>query len=533
MDKKLNTLALALGTGVAFAVTLLPLLGLPATAGPRNKPSPSPTPTVSATPTAGATPTATTTSSPTASATPTTTQGSPVAKGLNLSITITPWNGGATADVTVMNSTGAPISGWMVDVPWQIAPTSIWSGVSTSTPGHVIVSQEAWNGSLAAGATTSFGMTYLYSSPPANPTSCTATATALATDCGIASVTWTPVTATTSPSATVPVIATATTSSTPTTPATIPPAVGVANYKLAPYIDMAAYPTPDLAATRTSSGQNVYSLGFVTAAAACQPAWGGYPTLAVGATGGQIGSIDASVGGVRSVGGDVIVSFGGAAGTELARTCTDVTLLKNAYRAVVDRYALRAIDLDIEGAAQSDHAANVRRSQALAALQGDLAAAGRTLRISLTLPVLPTGLTSTGLGVVQDTMTGKARIDLVNVMAMDYGGSNSAMGQAAINAGTATAKQMSVMWPSLTDVQRLANIGVTPMIGQNDIANEVFTVADATALTTWARNRGLGQISWWQVLRDTPCAGNALVLSTTCSGTTAPTWTYSSAFLKR
>ena len=175
-------------------------------------------------------------------------------------------------------------------------------------------------------------------------------------------------------------------------------------------------------------------------------------------------------GGVRSVGGDVIVSFGGAAGTELARTCTDVTLLKNAYRAVVDRYALRAIDLDIEGAAQSDHAANVRRSQALAALQGDLAAAGRTLRISLTLPVLPTGLTSTGLGVVQDTMTGKARIDLVNVMAMDYGGSNSAMGQAAINAGTATAKQMSVMWPSLTDAQRLANIGVTPMIGQNDLS---------------------------------------------------------------
>jgi len=531
MDKKQNTLALAMGTGVAFAVTLLPLLGLPAMAGPRIKPGPTPTPTVSATPTTSATvsptPTASPTSTPTSSSTPTTTQGTPVTKGLNLNITITAWNGGATADVVVTNSTGAAINGWKVDLPWQVAPTSIWSGVSTSTPGHVIVSQEAWNGTLAAGATTSFGMTYNYSSPPANPSTCTATATSLATDCAVASVTWTPVTATSSPSVTV------SPSSSPSATVTIPAAASVANYKLAPYIDMAAYPTPDLVATRTASGQNVYSLGFVTAAAACQPAWGGYPTLAVGATGGQIGSIDASVGGVRSVGGDVIVSFGGAAGTELARTCTDVTLLKNAYRAVVDRYALRAIDLDIEGAAQSDHAANVRRSQALAALQGDLAAAGRTLRISLTLPVLPTGLTSTGLGVVQDTMTGKARIDLVNVMAMDYGGSNSAMGQAAINAGTATAKQMSVMWPSLTDAQRLANIGVTPMIGQNDIANEVFTVADATALTTWARNRGLGQISWWQVLRDTPCAGNALVLSTTCSGTTAPTWTYSSAFLKR
>ena len=71
------------------------------------------------------------------------------------------------------------------------------------------------------------------------------------------------------------------------------------------------------------------------------------------------------------------------------------------------------------------------------------------------------------------------------------------------------------------------------MIGQNDVANEVFTVADANQLTSWARNSGLGQLSWWQVMRDSPCPGKALVLSTTCSGTKASAGAYSAEFGKR
>jgi chitinase len=83
---------------------------------------------------------------------------------------------------------------------------------------------------------------------------------------------------------------------------------------------------------------------------------------------------------------------------------------------VVSAYALKYIDLDIEGAATADTASVTRRSQALAALQR----ANPGLRVSFTLPVLPEGLTADGLNVVRSARDAGVNVDLVNVMAMDY-----------------------------------------------------------------------------------------------------------------
>jgi hypothetical protein len=38
-------------------------------------------------------------------------------------------------------------------------------------------------------------------------------------------------------------------------------------------------------------------------------------------------------------------------------------------------------------------------------------------------------------------------------------------------------------FPSRTDAQEWAMVGVTPMIGQNDLGSEVFTTADARQFT--------------------------------------------------
>ena len=54
------------------------------------------------------------------------------------------------------------------------------------------------------------------------------------------------------------------------------------------------------------------------------------------------------------MGGDVIISFGGANGVELAQSCTTVTALANAYQSIIDRYLLTSVDFDIEGGAISD-----------------------------------------------------------------------------------------------------------------------------------------------------------------------------------
>src|SRR5439155_12953991 len=100
---------------------------------------------------------------------------------------------------------------------------------------------------------------------------------------------------------------------------------------------------------------------------------------------------------------------------------TDPSALQAAYQKVIDAYHLTQLDFDIEGGAVADHASIDRRSQALAALQHDAAAAGRSLQVWLTLPVLPTGLTADGLYVVQSALRYGVNLAGVNGMAMDYG----------------------------------------------------------------------------------------------------------------
>ena len=71
---------------------------------------------------------------------------------------------------------------------------------------------------------------------------------------------------------------------------------------------------------------------------------------------------------LRKAGGDVIIAFGGQAGQELGVTCSDVASLQAAYQAVVDKYKVKQIDLDVEGDAIENQASNDRRSQALTRL---------------------------------------------------------------------------------------------------------------------------------------------------------------------
>ena len=130
---------------------------------------------------------------------------------------------------------------------------------------------------------------------------------------------------------------------------------------------------------------------------------------------------------------------------------------------------------------------------------------------------------------LKDTQTGGAAVDLVNVMAMDYGGANTRWGSQPSTRRTPLPDRSASCTPGTTAAQRLPRVGVTPMIGENDVQNEVFTLADATKLRTWATANKLGLVSWWSVTRDTPCPNNGAYASPTCSGTSNPTWAYAKA----
>jgi len=242
---------------------------------------------------------------------------------------------------------------------------------------------------------------------------------------------------------------------------------------------MGLWPTPDLVTVAAGSGVSRLALAFVQSRGGCAPAWFG-----IVGVGSPEDDFAGRIAALRAAGGDVVLSFGGASGVELAQACSTDASLTAAYRSVVDAYLITSIDLDVEGAAVAEPASVARRSRALARLQSDLAATGRGLEVSLTLPVLPTGLTADGLAVVQSAVAAGVDLAAVNLMAMDYGDSaapspDGRMGAYAIDAARATAAQLASVYPGTTTAQRLRKVGLTPMIGRNDVPSEYFSVADA------------------------------------------------------
>ncbi|MGV9314179.1 cellulose binding domain-containing protein [Streptomyces sp. NPDC003691] len=270
---------------------------------------------------------------------------------------------------------------------------------------------------------------------------------------------------------------------------------GTRTLPTAPYVDMGAWPTPNLATLASDSGLKNFSLGAITSPT-CKAMWFNYYDPRAGWAKDNIDAL-------RAAGGEVKVTFGGAGGRELAQNCESVDALFTEYDAVVRQYGLRYADFDIEGPAVNDPVSIARRSAALARLQQ----AHPDLRISLTLPVTPSGLTQTGLSVVTSARDAGVALDVVNVMTMDYFMAID-YGDAALQAAQATVTQLKSLYPNRTDAQLWGMVGVTPMIGEND-DHQIYDQADARQLVTFARSRNLGMIAFWDVTRDrNACTGN-------------------------
>jgi hypothetical protein len=86
------------------------------------------------------------------------------------------------------------------------------------------------------------------------------------------------------------------------------------------------------------------------------------------------------------------------------------------------------------------------------------------------------------------------------------------MGQNPIDATKATAAHLRTAGSN-------ARLGITVMIGVNDVQPEVFTIADARQVLSFAQgNTAVGRLSMWSVGRDNGgCAGQTFA-SPICSG---------------
>ncbi|MFE6946661.1 chitinase [Streptomyces chartreusis] len=286
----------------------------------------------------------------------------------------------------------------------------------------------------------------------------------------------------------------------------------------APYIETWDSPAA-MKRAREASGVKYFNLAFIVDAGGCNPKFDGTIELD---DPGWISAINSN----RAAGGDVIASFGGANGTEIGVSCKSVTSLKAQYKKVVDTLKVTRIDLDIEGSTLANVAANDRRNEALAQLQREYAESGKRLEVNYTLPVMPSGLTGEGKKLLQNATSHGLRINLVNIMTMDYG-SKMNMGEAAVSAANALHSQLRSIWPSRTDAQLWAMEGNTPMIGVNDTRSEVFSLANGQTLVDFAKSKGIQQISFWSLKRDRECGPDGNDVSQNCSGISQSDWQFS------
>lgn len=292
------------------------------------------------------------------------------------------------------------------------------------------------------------------------------------------------------------------------------------------YVDVTATPSYAFESPVSASGNEVV-LAFVVADAVdkCVPSWGAAYNLAEADT--EL-DLERRLALLRVRGGDYTVSFGGAINDEIATVCTNSTDLLDAYRSVVERYDLDTVDYDLEGDDLADRAGNVRRAKAVAALQQERAEAGTPLAVWLTLPAATAGLTDEGIASVREFLEGGVELTGVNAMTMNFGGSR-VEDQSMVAASEQTLERMHTQLASLFGEagqarggdELWASIGMTPMIGQNDVVEDVLTLKDAAKLTRYAKEKGIGRISAWSLNRDRNCGVNYIatsIVSDACSG---------------
>lgn len=287
----------------------------------------------------------------------------------------------------------------------------------------------------------------------------------------------------------------------------------------APYVDMTAYPTQSLTQDTQQGGIKYYSLAFITTDGNCLAAWGGVVPLSQLSI--YLPNLDSDIAYVRGQGGDVIVSFGGEAGTELAQSCTSVSALQAQYQSIINHYQVSHLDFDIEGPAVTDSASIDLRNKTLAALEQ----ANPGLVISYTLPVLPTGLVNSGISLLQNAIQNGVNISVVNIMAMDYGSSfpGNQMGQNAVDAANSLHSQLQSLYPSKSSAQLWSMVGITPMNGANDVAGENFTTADAQTVLSFAQQNNITELAMWSVNRDQPSYSYSHIFNQFNSGSISPT----------
>ncbi|URN06115.1 cellulose binding domain-containing protein [Actinomadura madurae] len=470
------------------------------------------------------------------------------------------WGSGYEAKYTIKNETAAAVPGWKVefDLPSGSSVGTYWDALLTTSGQHAAFANREYNGSVAAGASVSFGFIVSGSGTPQNCTingsSCTGGGTPGAPSApGAPSVTgktntsltlsWpassgsvtgyrvyegSAVRATvTGTSATIGGLATCSdhtytvraynsagesAASGPVTATTsgctTPPAGGK---HAAPYLYMGWGEPPNPATVVNATGIKWFTMAFILSGGGCNAAWDGNRPLRGGAD-------EQAIAQIRAAGGDVLPSIGGWSGNKLGPNCSSPEALAGAYQQVIDAFGLKAIDVDIENSDEFEN--EVVQDRILGALK-IVKQRNPGIQTILTFGTSTTGPNYWGTRLINRAAALQANVDVFTIMPFDFGGGADMYGN-TVNAseGLKNALKSAFGW---SDATAYSHMGISGMNGLSD-QQELTSPATWTRIRDWARSHGLARLAYWSVNRDRPCPGGGVTSS--CSGIDQQNWEF-------
>jgi chitinase len=283
-----------------------------------------------------------------------------------------------------------------------------------------------------------------------------------------------------------------------------------------------------------ASGANYLTMAFLQTeqTGSCDILWNGDTTKPIAHS--VFGSDIAKI---RARGGDVIPSFGGFSAddtaTEIADSCHSVDKIAAAYEKVITTYGVTRLDMDVEDNSLTNLAGIDRRNKAIHQVEQWARRTNRTVQFVYTIPTGPDGLEDTGIHVLANAVANDARIDIVNIMTFDY--YDDQAHEMAADTKTAAASlvgTLHTLYPHRSTESLWRMVGITEMIGIDDYGSggepgplEIFTLADAHTITSWATDKHIAELSFWALGRDNgACPG--VPGSDDCSGVVQTNWQF-------